>query len=264
MADHQNDQNDDVFSFFAPPYESTFSAATPSTLFNRSAYSSSSSSGDEDSSQPSVDDSNKRIDYMIQFLDRRLSEDGTNFDGIGDGNADSLPEFVGKCGESGIFKVPIRSAVHPNRPPSLEIRPHPLRETQIGRFLRTMTSTERQLWAGGEDGAVRVWKFSELYGSGRGLEVEDTAPYKESLGNEIGSSAVVCMIGDEGSRVVWSGHRDGRIKCWRLRVDHGIEEALSWQAHRGPVLSIAISAYGECCFYCKFLFYLFTDFGYRI
>ncbi|CAH8257037.1 unnamed protein product [Arabidopsis lyrata] len=243
MEDRQNDQNDDVFSFFSPPYESTFSAATPSTLFNRSAYSSSSSSGD-DESQPSVDDSNKRIDYMIQFLDRRLSEDG-NHDGIGDGNGpDSLPEFVGKCGESGIFKVPIRSAVHPNRPPSLDVRPHPLRETQIGRFLRTMTSTERQLWTGGEDGALRVWEFSELYGSGRGLEVEDTAPYKESLGNEIGS-AVVCMIGDEGSRVVWSGHRDGRIRCWRLRGDHGIEEALSWQAHRGPVLSIAVSAYGD-------------------
>ncbi|KAG7650666.1 Type II inositol polyphosphate 5-phosphatase 15 [Arabidopsis thaliana] len=240
MEDRQNDQNDDVFSFFSP----SFSAATPSTLFNRSAYSSSSSSGD-DESQPSVDDSNKRIDYMIQFLDRRLSEDG-NHDGIGDGNgSDSLPEFVGKCGESGIFKVPIRSAVHPNRPPSLDVRPHPLRETQIGRFLRTMTSTERQLWTGGEDGALRVWEFSELYGSGRGLEVEDTAPYKESLGNEFGSAAVVCMIGDEGSRVVWSGHRDGRIRCWRLRGDHGIEEALSWQAHRGPVLSIAISAYGD-------------------
>ncbi|XP_010470435.1 PREDICTED: type II inositol polyphosphate 5-phosphatase 15 isoform X1 [Camelina sativa] len=249
MEDRQTNQDDDVFSFFAPPYESTFSAATPSTLFNRSAYSSSSSGDDEDSSQPSVDDSNKRIDYMIQFLDRRLSEDG-NSDGIGgdrngtDRSDSSLPEFVGKCGESGIFKVPIRSAVHPNRPPSLDVRPHPLRETQIGRFLRTMTSTQRQLWTGGEDGALRVWEFRELYASGRGLEVEDTAPYKESLGNEIGS-AVVCMIGDEGSRVVWSGHRDGRIKCWRLRVDHGIEEALSWQAHRGPVLSIAISAYGD-------------------
>ncbi|KAL1223087.1 Type II inositol polyphosphate 5-phosphatase 15 [Cardamine amara subsp. amara] len=244
MADPQNDQDDDVFSFFTAPYDSTFTAtATPSTLFNRSAYSSSSSSGDEDS-QPSIDDSNKRIDYMIQFLDRRLSEDG-NYDGIGPENgSDSLPEFVGKCGETGIFKVPIRSAVHPSRPPSLEVRPHPLRETQIGRFLRTMMSTERQLWAGGEDGALRVWEFSELYGSGRGLEVEDTAPYKETLRNEIGSS-VVCMIGDEGSRVVWSGHRDGRIRCWKLKGDHGIEEALSWQAHRGPVLSIAISAYGD-------------------
>uniref|UniRef100_A0A1J3CCH6 Type II inositol 1,4,5-trisphosphate 5-phosphatase FRA3 n=1 Tax=Noccaea caerulescens TaxID=107243 RepID=A0A1J3CCH6_NOCCA len=250
MGDHQNDPNDDVFSFFTTPNESDFSSpttATPSTLFNRCSYSSSSSSGDESHpSGPSVDDSNKRIDYMIQFLDRRLSEDG-NFDGIGAENSDgsdSLPEFVGKCGGTGIFKVPIRSAVHPNRPPSLEVRPHPLRESQIGRFLRTMTSTERQLWAGGEDGGLKVWDFAELYGSGRGLEVEDTAPYKETSEIEIGSS-VVCMIGDEGSKVVWSGHRDGRIRCWKVRANHGVEEALSWQAHRGPVFSIAISAYGD-------------------
>lgn len=75
--------------------------------------------------------------------------------------------------------------------------------------------------------------------------MEDTAPYKETEETEIGSS-VVCMVGDEGSRVVWSGHRDGRIRCWKLRDDdHVIEEALSWQAHRGPVLSIAISSYGD-------------------
>lgn len=107
-----------------------------------------------------------------------------------------------------------------------------------------MTSTERQLWAGAEDGGLKVWDFEGLYGSGRGSEVEDTAPYKETSETEIGSS-VVCMVGDEGSRVVWSGHRDGRIRCWKLRDDHVIEEALSWQAHRGPVLSIAISSYGE-------------------
>ncbi|KAJ0256144.1 Type II inositol polyphosphate 5-phosphatase 15 [Hirschfeldia incana] len=253
MGDHQND---DVFSFFTTPNDSDFSSAataTPSTLFNPCSYSySSSSSGDESHpSAPSVDDSNKRIDYMIQFLDRRLSQDG-NHDAIGPenddrdgGGSDSLPEFVGKCGGTGIFKVPIRSAVHPNRPPSLEVRPHPLRESQIGRFLRTMTSTERQLWAGAEDGGLKVWDFEGLYGSGRGSEVEDTAPYKETSETEIGSS-VVCMIGDEGSRVVWSGHRDGRIRCWKLRDgDHVIEEALSWQAHRGPVLSIAISSYGD-------------------
>lgn len=252
MGDRHNDQDDDVFSFFTAPHDSGFSAATPSTLFNRCSYSSSSSSADESQPfGPSVDDSNKRIDYMIQFLDRRLSEDG-NIDGIGpengspDGDGSGfLAEFVGKCGGTGIFKVPIRSAVHPNRPPSLEVRPHPLRETQIGRFLRTMTSTERQLWAGGEDGGLKVWDFAELYGSGRALEAEDTAPYEETLGMESGSS-VLCMIGDEGSRAVWSGHRDGRIRCWKLRADYGIEEALSWQAHRGPVLSIVISAYGEC------------------
>uniref|UniRef100_A0A0D3DZB3 Uncharacterized protein n=1 Tax=Brassica oleracea var. oleracea TaxID=109376 RepID=A0A0D3DZB3_BRAOL len=41
--------------------------------------------------------------------------------------------FVGKCGGTGIFEVPIRSAVHPNRPPSFEARPHPLKQSQIRR-----------------------------------------------------------------------------------------------------------------------------------
>lgn len=43
-----------------------------------------------------------------------------------------LPEFTGSGGGMGVFKVPFRAAVHPNRPPCLELRPHPLRETQVG------------------------------------------------------------------------------------------------------------------------------------
>lgn len=43
-----------------------------------------------------------------------------------------LPEFIGSGGGVGVFKAPIRAAAHPNRPPCLEIRPHPLRETQVG------------------------------------------------------------------------------------------------------------------------------------
>lgn len=42
-----------------------------------------------------------------------------------------LPEFVGSGGGVGVFKAPIRAAMHPNRPPCLEIRPHPLRESQV-------------------------------------------------------------------------------------------------------------------------------------
>ncbi|KAJ1412169.1 hypothetical protein SESBI_20645 [Sesbania bispinosa] len=43
-------------------------------------------------------------------------------------------------------------AVHPSRPPCLELRPHPLRETQIERFLRNIAATESQLWAASECG----------------------------------------------------------------------------------------------------------------
>ena len=70
------------------------------------------------------------------------------------------------------------------------------------------------------------------------------------------------MVGDEGGGVVWSGHKDGRIRCWRMEMDqrrreNGFRECLSWQAHRGPVLSMVMTSYGkwDCVWLvCFFLF----------
>lgn len=45
-----------------------------------------------------------------------------------------LPEFIGSGGGVGVFKAPVRAAMHPTRPPCIEIRPHPLRESQVGYF----------------------------------------------------------------------------------------------------------------------------------
>lgn len=55
---------------------------------------------------------------------------------IGDGSGgtqdqQSMPEFMGAGGGVGVFKVPTRAAVHPGRPTCVELRPHPLRETQV-------------------------------------------------------------------------------------------------------------------------------------
>lgn len=70
-------------------------------------------------------------------------------------------------------------------------------------------------------------------------------PFYES----VQTSPTLCVIADEGSRVVWSGHRDGRVRAWKMDkcLDHGtpFREALSWQAHRGPVLSIVMTSYGK-------------------
>ncbi|XP_031129237.1 type I inositol polyphosphate 5-phosphatase 12-like [Ipomoea triloba] len=160
----------------------------------------------------------------------------------------SMPEFVG-AGGTGIFKVPSRAAVHPGRPPCLELRPHPLRETQVGRFMRTMTCTETQLWAGQECG-VRVWKFSDAYEPGLGIGGrakrgdEDASPFYES----VNTSPTLCLLVDQGSRFVWSGHKDGRVRSWKMdqRYDDApFKEGLSWQAHRGPVLAMVISSYGD-------------------
>ncbi|GAB4825769.1 hypothetical protein Ancab_008645 [Ancistrocladus abbreviatus] len=43
----------------------------------------------------------------------------------------TMLEFIASGSATGIFKPPTRAAVHPNRPAALELRPHPLLETQI-------------------------------------------------------------------------------------------------------------------------------------
>lgn len=161
-----------------------------------------------------------------------------------------LPEFMGNDSNApAIFKTPTRAAVHPNRPSCLELRPHPLRETQVGRFLRTIACTETQLWAGQESG-VRVWNLTDAYQPGIGIGGrarrgdEDAAPFYESAN----TSPAICMMIDGGSKLVWSGHKDGKIRSWKMDQamdDTPFKEGLSWQAHRGPVLSMAISAYGN-------------------
>ncbi|GKU92310.1 hypothetical protein SLEP1_g6055 [Rubroshorea leprosula] len=173
-----------------------------------------------------------------------LPDDGTEDYGQGQ----PLPEFVGSGGGVGIFKVPVRAAVHPGRPPCLNLRPHPLRETQVGRFLRNIVCTETELWAGQENG-IRFWRFEDSYEPGLQGKVkrgdEDAAPFHES----VNTSATLCLLVDNGNRLVWSGHKDGKVRTWRM--DHPVDddspfkEGLSWQAHRGPVNSIIMSSYGD-------------------
>ncbi|XP_055820061.1 type I inositol polyphosphate 5-phosphatase 12-like [Solanum dulcamara] len=180
-----------------------------------------------------------------------------NFTGLGvipdcldDDQQLPLPEFAASGGGVGMFKVPTRAAVHPSRPSCHELRPHPLRETQVGRFLRTIACTETQLWAGQECG-VRVWNFSDQYEAGLGFNGrakrgdEDAAPFYES----VNTSPAICLIVDSGSKLVWSGHKDGKIRSWRMDQpnsdDSPFKEGLSWQAHRGSVLSMVISSYGD-------------------
>ncbi|XP_019161339.1 PREDICTED: type I inositol polyphosphate 5-phosphatase 12-like isoform X2 [Ipomoea nil] len=165
-------------------------------------------------------------------------------------NKHYLPEFIGAGGGTGIFKVPSRSAVHPGRPPCLELRPHPLRETQVGKYLRTIGCTETQLWAGLESG-VRVWNFSDAYEPGPGMGGrtrrgdEEAAPFHES----VVTSPTLCLMVDPGSKLVWTGHKDGKVRTWKIDKcnsdDTPFKEGLSWQAHRGQVLSMVTSCYGD-------------------
>lgn len=199
-----------------------------------------------------LDSAGKRLDYMIQFLDRKLSLDENPKK---EKNDRSLPELVATGGDAGIFKVPVRVAVHPGRPPSLELRPHPLTETQIGRSLRNLVCVDgSQLWAGSERG-VRVWRLPDVYRPAAGNVAvsgdEEAAPFSES----VSTAATLCLIGDAANRVVWSGHKDGRIRCWKMMEMNNnnnnnnnqcsFKESLSWQAHKGPVLSMVMTSYGD-------------------
>ncbi|KAM0065072.1 putative inositol-polyphosphate 5-phosphatase transcription factor WD40-like family [Helianthus debilis subsp. tardiflorus] len=162
-----------------------------------------------------------------------------------------LPEFSSTGGGSGYFKAPSRSAVHPGRPTAVELRPHPLRETQVGRFIRTIACTETQLWAGQECG-VRFWNFCDAFEPGLGIGGrarrgdEDAAPFYES----VNTPPATCLMVDRASKLVWSGHKDGKIRSWKMDQqaidDAPFKEGLSFQAiHRGTVLSMVTSSYGD-------------------
>lgn len=182
------------------------------------------------------------------------------------GTPGTLPEITGAGGGDGIFQVPIRAAMHPLRPPALELRPHPLRETQAGSFLRALAANGPQVWAASESG-LRVWKISDTWGThGGGVRRgdENSAPFYET-GR---TSPVICLKVDPAIGVVWSGHKDGKVRSWKMEVAaekppdsdplvcnlgsggglHGghFKEGLSWQAHsRAPVLSMVITSYGQ-------------------
>ncbi|PWA39931.1 endonuclease/exonuclease/phosphatase family protein [Artemisia annua] len=201
------------------------------------------------SSYNDMDSHNQR--YLMHANSTINNSSCNNYCSITSDEQHPLPEFSGSGGGSGFFKAPSRSAVHPGRPTALELRPHPLRETQVGRFIRTIACTETQLWAGQESG-VRFWNFCDAFEPGLGIGGrarrgdEDAAPFYESAI----TSPTTCMMVDCASKLVWSGHKDGKVRSWKMDQqpvdDTPFKEGLSWQAyHRGPVLSMITSSYGD-------------------
>jgi hypothetical protein len=79
---------------------------------------------------------------------------------------------------------------------------------------------------------------------------EDAAPFYESAN----TSPTLCLMADSANRLVWSGHKDGKIRSWKMDqhlddANSHFKEGLSWQAHKGPVLSIVMSSYGKPAFF---------------
>jgi hypothetical protein len=106
-----------------------------------------------------------------------------------------------------------------------------------------------------------MWNLSEMWGTHVGgvrRGDEETAPFYET-GH---TSPVICLAADQASGFVWSGHKDGKVRSWKMDAEmlwgsvsedrsssHNgkshFTEGLSWQAHAwDPVLSMVITSYG--------------------
>nr|POF25809.1 type i inositol polyphosphate 5-phosphatase 12 [Quercus suber] len=168
---------------------------------------SSSSSTTASSGTPVFGGGGNTNDYLSQRMERGLCmEDGQDESR----QMQALSEFIGSGGTNGIFKVPVRAPVHPGRPPCLELRPHPLRETQVGKFLRNIACTETQLWAGQECGILTVLMILDM--------------------------GLVGLVGG----VVWTGHKDGKIRSWKM--DQPLDDN---PFKEGPVLSMVLTSHGD-------------------
>lgn len=180
------------------------------------------------------------VQFFGEIHQKQKIEDSVNF------SPPSLEEFVASGGEKGIFQVPTREAIHPGRPAFLELRPHPLRETQDGQAIYTITCTGNRLWAGLECG-IRFWDIDKAYVIDRRSSPftgdEDTAPF---VFLPIEDSPTICLFADAAHNIIWSGHRDGNIRAWPIDASSDkVVSKLTWQAHRGPVFSMVVTSYGE-------------------
>uniref|UniRef100_A0ACD5WN72 Uncharacterized protein n=1 Tax=Avena sativa TaxID=4498 RepID=A0ACD5WN72_AVESA len=166
-------------------------------------------------------------------------------------HSNSLPEFAAPAAASHVHRPPPRAALRADRPPPLELRPRPPRESQAGTALRALAccaapgaaGTSTHLWAAGDAG-VRVWDLADAFRSPtsrRRWGDEATAPFRESRR----TPPALCLVADPARGLVWSGHANGRIMAWGADRDPQAGECIGWDAHRGPVFALAVSPYGD-------------------
>ncbi|XP_044982163.1 type II inositol polyphosphate 5-phosphatase 15-like [Hordeum vulgare subsp. vulgare] len=165
-------------------------------------------------------------------------------------HSNSLSEFAASASQSRVHRPPPRAAVRADRPPPLELRPRPPRESQSGIALSALAccaapgaGTSTHLWAAGEAG-VRVWDLADAFRSPtspRRWGDEASAPFRESRK----TPPALCLVVDPGRGLVWSGHTNGRIMCWGADPSPEAGECIGWDAHPGPVFAMVISPYGD-------------------
>jgi hypothetical protein len=161
------------------------------------------------------------------------------------------PEFLASGGGRGVFRAPSRETFTSGNPVALELRPRPLKLKEVNQSIRTIMCTETSVWAAFDHG-LKVWDIeaacsSRSEGSNNPLGDEDAAGY-----TVLTSGPTLCLAMDTGNQVVWTGHRDGKVRAWPLNIRGGdsqkrdpVEHVLVWDGHQAPVTAITITPYGE-------------------
>lgn len=171
--------------------------------------------------------------------------------------AGKLPslDFLTSAGGKGVYAPPFRGVCQSGRPVSLDLRPHPLRDTEAQRPTHAILCTESSVWAACEIG-IQVWDVASATshwtasGGSKNLKGdEDAAPYRLLATH---GSPATCLVMDVATSTMWSGHKDGKLRVWPFHVDAddlskigASYELYVWQGHRTAVTAMVITSYGE-------------------
>jgi hypothetical protein len=151
-------------------------------------------------------------------------------------------------GKGSVYRAPSRGFLQAGHPVALELRPHPLKD--IHQSTKTILCTETSLWAAFDFG-LQVWDIESATGCfSEGVDNlvgdEDAAAYCVL---SVHASPTLCLALDIANEIVWSGHKDGKVRAWpaqvkRTRWDPTLP-SLVWEGHRTPVTAIVVTSYGE-------------------
>lgn len=159
--------------------------------------------------------------------------------------------FLASGGGRGVYRAPSREIVHAGNPVALELRPRPLKLKEVNQSIRTIMCTDTSVWAAFDHG-LKVWDLGAASsscseGGNNPLGDEDAASY-----TVLPSGPTLCLAMDTGNQVVWTGHRDGKMRAWPHNVRGGdplkrdpVDQILVWDAHQAPVTAITITPSGE-------------------
>uniref|UniRef100_A0A7I4BC76 Inositol polyphosphate-related phosphatase domain-containing protein n=1 Tax=Physcomitrium patens TaxID=3218 RepID=A0A7I4BC76_PHYPA len=158
------------------------------------------------------------------------------------------PEFLASGGGRGVYRAPSRDLFYAGNPVALELRPRPHKE--MNESIKTALCAGSSLWAAFDHG-LKVWDIEDASsggseGSNNSPGDEDAAAYIPLVVN---SGATMCLAMDNANQIIWSGHRDGRLRAWPLNIrdggSQGRDQILEWDGHQAPVTAITITSYGE-------------------